>query len=232
MHHRQPLPTKDRWMMRLSMDKPTIFMFSGQGSQYYHMGKELYAQNPSFKQWMKSLDEIAKRIMGDSVLDELYSPENDMSFQFDHTRFSSTAIIMVEYAMAQVLFENGIEPDYVLGASLGEYTSAVIAGMMEIEWALEALARQVELFEARCLEGGMTAIVDDYRLLHDIPISYENSELAARNYDSHFVVSGKKEALTKIENHLERTDIIFQTLPVSYGFHSSYNLNSISIQAA
>ncbi len=67
----------------------------------------------------------------------------------------------------------------------------------------------------------MTAIVHDHRLFQETPLLFENSELAARNYPSHYVVSGKKESLDAIEQYLKEKGIIHQSLSVSYGFHSS-----------
>ncbi|MCR8985513.1 acyltransferase domain-containing protein [Brevibacillus laterosporus] len=56
------------------MEKPIVFMFSGQGSQYFQMGKELFDQNPSFRRWMLQLDRISSSITGESVLEILYDP--------------------------------------------------------------------------------------------------------------------------------------------------------------
>jgi acyl transferase domain-containing protein len=50
--------------------KPIVFMFSGQGSQYYHMGKELFLKDPLFREWMQNLDALAYEMIGQSVLDQ------------------------------------------------------------------------------------------------------------------------------------------------------------------
>lgn len=103
------------------MNQPIVFMFSGQGSQYYQMGKELFAHNAAFRQKMLDLDDFAVSRFGYSVLKEMYHTGNRLSDPFDRLLFSHPAIFMAEYALAYALEQRGIRPDYVIGASLGEY---------------------------------------------------------------------------------------------------------------
>ncbi len=201
------------------MNKPVVFMFSGQGSHYYQMGKELFEQHPTFKKWMLSLNEIASDTLGESVLNKLYDKTKSKSDLFDRTLYSHPAIFMVEYALAQVLLEDGIEPDYVLGTSMGEFASAAVAGVMEVEDVLKALVKQAQVLETHCQKGGMTAIVHKTTLFNETPQLFDNSELASVNFHSHFVVSGSLSSLKDIENFLQH--MTYQRLPVSMGFHSA-----------
>lgn len=199
-----------------------VFMFSGQGSQYYQMGKELFEHDPVFRRWMVALDDIAREIMGESVLRHVYDEKRKRSEPFDRILYTHPAIFMVEYSLAQVLIESGIKPDYVLGSSLGEFTSAALAGILGVDDLLKSVLKQAESFETHCEKGGMLAIIHHADMYNATPLIYENSELASINYDSHFVVSGEKEKLKEIERFLISKNIICQSLPVSYGFHSSY----------
>ena len=52
---------------------PIVFMFSGQGSQYYQMGRDLYQENPVFRQHLLSLDEIVRDYLGKSILNQIYA---------------------------------------------------------------------------------------------------------------------------------------------------------------
>ncbi|HBV96376.1 MAG: acyltransferase [Peptococcaceae bacterium BICA1-7] len=203
------------------MGKPVVFMFSGQGSQYYQMGNELYLQNPVFREWMNRLDRIALSMLGQSVVNQLYGQEKRKSDIFDRTIHTHPAIFMVQYALAQILLESGIRPDLVFGVSLGEFVSAAVAGVMEAEKLLELVIKQAVLLEGCCPDGSMLAIIDDCAVYGEIPVIYENSELASVNYPGHFVVSGEKGKIKKIESFLREKGIIHQELPVSYGFHSS-----------
>ncbi|WP_226001954.1 acyltransferase domain-containing protein [Paenibacillus sp. BJ-4] len=203
------------------MDKSVVFMFSGQGSQYYGMGKELYMLNSVFRKWMTRLDEIHTDITGRSVLKVLYDDTRQRGEVFDSLLYTHPAIFMVEYALTQVLMDRGIHPDYVLGSSLGEFASVAAADGMSYEDILHCLVKQAQMVEASCRKGGMLAVIGDFRLYDEVSILNTNSELASINYDSHFVISGSCEGLTEIEHYLKANEIICQRLPVQFAFHSS-----------
>jgi trans-AT polyketide synthase/acyltransferase/oxidoreductase domain-containing protein len=203
------------------MNKPIVFMFSGQGSQYYQMGKELFEQSPQFKKWMLTLDEIAFDTLGESVLAHLYDESKSKSDIFNQTLYTHPAIFMVEYALTQVLLEEEIVPDYVFGTSMGEFAAAALAGVMSFEELLQALIKQANVLESHCQPGGMIAILHNQSIFNETPFLFNNSELASSNFDSHFVISGKSDSLINIENFLQKRSIIYQSLPVSQGFHSS-----------
>jgi acyl transferase domain-containing protein len=122
-------------------------MFSGQGSQYFQMGKGLYDANTTFRGWMNRLDELARQCSGRSVVEALYAETNRKGDPFERTLLTHPAIFMVEVSLAQCLMDGGLEPDLVLGASLGSFAAAVIAGAMDVEDALRAVVRQAIVFE-------------------------------------------------------------------------------------
>jgi trans-AT polyketide synthase, acyltransferase and oxidoreductase domains len=204
------------------MGKSIVFMFPGQGSQYYQMGKELFERHAVFRRWMLTLDDIAREIIGESVLRHVYDEKRQRSEPFDRIIYSHPAIFMVEYSLARVLLEKGIEPEYVLGASMGEFASAALADVVSVDELFGILLKQAEAFEVHCEKGGMLAIIHDKKLFNDVPQIRDNSELVAVNFDSHFVISGNNKQLHEIERYLKNHNILFQPLPVTYGFHSSY----------
>ncbi len=204
------------------MAKSIVFMFSGQGSQYYHMGKALYDSHPLFRDWMNRLDHLVYEICGRSIVAYLYNENKRRMDLFDEIRYTHPSIFMVEYALARVLMEQGVTPDYVLGASLGEIASAAIAGVIDYEHAMEAVLYHAGVIENYCRKGGMTAIIGDVNLYDSERIISENSELSSINFYSHFVVSGERNGLDLIERHLKRNEILYQPLPVCYAFHSAF----------
>ena len=196
-------------------------MFSGQGSQYYHMGKVLFQKEPRFRDWLHRLDAVVEKIAGVSVLEQLYNRNNRISDIFDRTQLTHPAIFMVEFALARVLIEKGIQPGAVLGSSLGEFAAAAVSGVMDPEELLALAVKQAESLETCCQRGGMLTILHDPALYHTNPLLSENSELAAVNYSTHFVVSGRSERLQDIAAFLQKQNIGFQFLPVSFAYHSS-----------
>jgi acyl transferase domain-containing protein len=199
----------------------TVFMFSGQGSQFYQMGKPLYDANPVFRGHMQRLDEVVRGLCGRSVLEVLYAPVNRISLPFDRTSLSHPAIIMVEYALASTVMQAGVEPDLVLGTSLGSFTAAAVAGAMSIEDVLMAAIAHAEALEASCEPGAMIAILSGSDLF-DENFLRDHSELTAVNFASHFCVSAPLADCAAIEAELARRDIPYQRIPVSFAFHSRW----------
>ncbi|GFN30067.1 acyltransferase domain-containing protein [Paenibacillus xylaniclasticus] len=202
------------------MNKTIVFMYSGQGSQYYGMGKELYTTNAVFRKWMNRLDEIHADLTGKSVLNVLYDDTKKSVEPFDSLLYTHPAIFMVEYALTQVLLENGLFPDIVLGTSLGECASIAAAGCLSDEDTIRCIVKQAQLVEASCQRGGMLAVIGDSTLYNSELLLHSNSELVSVNYDSHFIVSGSCEQLEIIEEVLKAKEVICQRLPVQFAFHS------------
>ena len=203
------------------MTAGTVFLFSGQGSQHFQMAKSLYDGNETFRGWMVRLDDIARQSSGTSVIDALYSGRNGRSEPFDRTLLSHPAIFMVEYSLAQALISAGIVPELVLGASLGSFAAAAVAGFIGVEDALTAVIRQAMALEESCEPGGMTAVLAAPALFAE-DFLRGRSELAAVNFSTHFVVSAKRTELEKVEAGLKQRNIAFQRLPVSFPFHSQW----------
>lgn len=202
------------------MNKPIVFMFSGQGSQYYHMGKELYRQNAVFRHWLGKLNDIAYQHAGLSMIDEIYNQTKSKEDKFDPLLYTHPGIFMVEYSLARVLIERGIEPDYVLGASLGEFAAAAVAGVISPEDALICILEQAAGIERYCQTGTMIAILHNPKLLHQAAEIFRYLELAAVNFSSHFVLAGDHLQQLNIERYLKMQRIPYFVLPVGYGFHS------------
>lgn len=203
----------------MSTPLPVVFMFSGQGSQYYRMGQELYDENPVFRAALRRHDDVVAQALGESVLARIFDPAKRRSEPFTDTRFSHPAIVMIELALAQTLTEAGVTPDYLLGVSLGEYAAAVVAGCIEPAECLRLLVDQVRALRAGP-RGGMLAVLDQPDVLDRVP-ELRVCEIAARNYPGHFVVSASLEVLDAAEAALRAADVPHQRVAVEYPYHSS-----------
>ena len=203
------------------MAAETVFMFSGQGSQHFQMGRELFETHDTFRGWMRRLDEIARQWSGMSVVESLYSDVHGRGDPFDRTVLTHPAIFMVEYSLAQSLMHAGVRPDMVLGVSLGSFAAAAVAGFIDVEDALTAVIRQAIALEECGEPGGMIAVLADPALFAEDFLS-SRSELAAVNFSSHFVVSARRTELAEIEVALKKHNVAYQQLPVSFPFHSQW----------
>jgi bacillaene synthase trans-acting acyltransferase len=199
-----------------------VFMFSGQGSQYYQMGKAFFDGNPAFRSIMLQLNDVATPLLGRSIIDVLYNDGRRNDESFDDIRFTSAAIFIVEYALARVLINTGVKPDCLLASSMGIYAAAAIAAALDPDEALESIIKLAAVYEARCMKGSMIAILGSSKLHSDLSALRENSEVAAVNFDSHFVISAIDEHLPEIFAALDRQGVAFQKVAVSYPFHSHW----------
>lgn len=199
----------------------TIFMFSGQGSQYFQMGRALFEHDAVFRDQLRRLDTMASRLTGCSIVEAIYDPHRDKSESFDRTLLTHPAIFMVEYALAQTLMHAGVEPDATLGASLGTFAAAAISGVIDAEAALSWILEQASILEAHCEPGGMLAVLANPSLATD-PFLAQRSDLAAVNFSSHFVLSAPQYELDPIEAWLRARDVTCQRLPVSFAYHSRW----------
>jgi bacillaene synthase trans-acting acyltransferase len=199
----------------------TVFMFSGQGSQYFQMGKSLFDYNDTFRGWMVRLDDTVRQISGSSVIEALYASNHKQGDSFDRILLTHPAIFMVEYALAKALMHEGVWPDMVVGVSLGSFAAAAVAGFIDVHDALTAVMRQAMALEEFCEPGGMAAVMADPALFAEDFLS-GRSELAAVNFSSHFVISARRIELAEIEAGLKRRNVSYQRLPVSFPFHSRW----------
>ncbi|MCT4687030.1 acyltransferase domain-containing protein [Vallitalea sp.] len=78
-----------------------IFLFSGQGGQYFEMGKALYNENKIFKRYMDNLDEMIGEEINESIIEKLYYSGNTISNIFNRTLYTYPAIFMIQYALAK-----------------------------------------------------------------------------------------------------------------------------------
>jgi acyl transferase domain-containing protein len=195
-------------------------MFSGQGSQYYQMGRAFFDGNAGFRRSFLQLDAIAAPLLGRSLVDVLYNDGRSKDQSFDDIALTSAAIFTVELALARVLLDDGIRPAYVLGASMGVYAAAAVAGVLDPAEALGCLTKMAAVYRAQCPTGTMLAILGSPRLHREL--LHEVSDLAAVNFDSHFVISTTLAHLDEITTILNREKLIFQEVAVGFAFHSRW----------
>lgn len=207
------------------MRKPIVLMFSGQGSQYQNMGKELYRKHARFRLWMDHCNEILHPVLQGSMIDILYNKK--YSGVFKQLRYTNPALLSIEYCLSRVFMEMQVRPDYLLGYSLGEITALVVSGVLTLEEGLLFLVDVAKLIERETPPINMLAILAPVEIMKQFPDTFKNCWLIGENFKNHFVVSCLSENVSHIEYDLNQKEIVFQVLPVHFGFHTEL-MNSIA----
>lgn len=200
-------------------DVKIIFAFAGQGSQFYGMGRMLYESNVTFRETVDEIDQQMEEILGLRIKDIMFGRFNERTEKFDDIITSSLAIFAFEYAAAIMLLQEGIQPDGVVGCSLGEFSAAVFSKVIDLKTGIQLIYDQTKLIEQNVLPGGMLTIGADYNVLKNY-VEKVNCSLVSINHNKHFVVSGDEKSILLLEKKLEDEKIVYVRLPVKYGFHS------------
>jgi len=130
------------------------FIFPGQGSQYPGMGRELAEKFPA----ARAVFEEADAALGFSISHLCFEGSEEALKQTENTQ---PAILSVSTAACRVLAEHGVEPDYVAGHSLGEYSALVAAGALPFADAVRTVRNRGRYMQEAVPagEGGMAAIL-------------------------------------------------------------------------
>ncbi len=201
---------------------PVTFMFSGQGSQYAGMGQGLYGTETVFREAVDRCAEILSPIMGEDIREILY-PDNSPDGAGDRerineTRYTQPAMFTFQYALSRLLSSWGIEPEAMIGHSIGEYAAAHLAGVFSLEDALLLVAERGKLMQ-EAAPGAMTSVpLPEDRL---VPLLPEELSLAAVNSSSLCVVAGPFKAMENFEKECAAGGINYRRLHTSHAFHSA-----------
>lgn len=191
----------------------TAFVFPGQGSQYVGMGRDLYETYPE----ARALFDEADGILGFSISRLCFEGPKE---ELDDTINTQPAILAMSVACFKVLgtrykeqgkgrenLEPGtlnLEPAFVAGHSMGEYTALVAAGALDFADGLKLVRERGRVMKevGELNPGAMAAIIGlDVGMLEDIcqeaRIQFPASSVQIANYNSpgQIVISGHKEAL-------------------------------------
>jgi acyl transferase domain-containing protein/NADPH:quinone reductase-like Zn-dependent oxidoreductase/SAM-dependent methyltransferase/aryl carrier-like protein len=195
------------------------FVCSGQGPQWWGMGRELLGNEPFFREAIERCDFFVRELGGWSLLDELTRDES--SSRLDETAIAQPAIFAIQVALARLWKHWGVEPDAVVGHSVGEVAAAHIAGALSFEDALAVILHRGRCMDYASAQGKMLAVgVSEGEAAERIRGFEDRISLAAINGPSSVSLSGEPQALTRIAERLLAEGVFHRFLKVNYAFHS------------
>ncbi|MCX2926274.1 type I polyketide synthase [Streptomyces sp. NEAU-W12] len=193
-------------------DEPAqvAFLLPGGGTQYPGMGADLYYEHDTYRDTVDECARILRPTLGADLRDTLFQRR-----QADSTSMF-LALVVTEYALARTLMAAGARPDALIGHSLGEYTAACLAGVIDLDEMLPLVAARLRLISsAGGATVGVAAPVEDV-----LPLLDEELSLAAVNGPAACTVAGHEGAVARFEAELARRGLTFRRLRIPAAAHS------------
>nr|WP_274532251.1 type I polyketide synthase [Ktedonobacter racemifer] len=197
------------------------WIFPGQGSQWLGMGRDLLAQEPAFRAAIEDCDRVMRNYVDWSLLDLLQT--NEDSARLDEIDVIQPTLFAIEIALAALWRSWGVEPDAVVGHSMGETAAAYIAGALSLEDAAWIICSRSKLALRQRGKGAMaavelsleqaTALVKDNKYEERVSVAVSNSPNST-------VLSGDAEAVKEILAVLEEKGIFGRLVRVDFASHS------------
>ncbi len=195
------------------------FVYSGNGPQWWAMGRELLAACPAFRAEVEAVDALFEPKTGWSLVEELHRPEEQS--RMAQTEVAQPTLFALQLGLTAVLREAGVTPAAVLGHSVGEVAAAHVAGALDRAQATEVIFQRSAMQARTAGTGRMAAIgIGADEAITTMAECGGWLELAARNAPRAVTVAGDPAALEILRERLTDAGKFARILPLNYAFHS------------
>lgn len=196
-----------------------VFMFPGQGAQWVGMARSLYAHETVFREALETCFQHYARHHGLDLMPVLFPEREDdaAAAQIAQTGYAQPVLFSVEYALARLWMGYGVQPDALIGHSLGEYVAACLAGVFRLEDALDLVFHRGALMQSTA-PGAMLAVsAEAGRIGPQLP---PEVALAAINHPGQCVVSGPQALIERMQAQWTQQGVACRRLGSAHAFHS------------
>jgi acyl transferase domain-containing protein/thioesterase domain-containing protein/acyl carrier protein len=205
---------------RLSAAPEVVFMFPGGGAQYPGMARDLYETEPVFADWMdRGLDHLST--LTDADIRALWLPDPGQEAAADaalrRPSLQLPLIMITEYALAQMFMGWGVEPQVLVGHSMGENAAACLAGVMSFEDCIGLVHLRGRLFDT-VPAGGMLSVPLSLDALQ--PYLDGDHDIASINAPELTVISGPQAALDRLQAKLAADEVDATRIAIDIAAHS------------
>lgn len=202
----------------VSTAPPLVFVFTGMGPQWWGMGQELMRSEPVFAAAIDEVDAVFAPLAGWSLKQAMLASEAES--RMAHTELAQPANFAIQLALVRLWGAHGIRPAAVVGHSVGEVTSAYVAGVYTLEEAVRVSFHRSRLQQTMAGKGSMLAVglaeADALEAIANFP----GVSVAAINSFSAVTLSGDTEQLKQISADLTKREVFNKFLRVEVAYHS------------